>query len=326
MKNQNAAGHLTALFTVIIWGTTFTATKLLLGHFTAIEILFMRFALGYLALAAASVPERLARKERPRRTLRQELYFAAAGLTGVTIYFLMENNALNYSLASNVGIIVAISPLFAALFSSFFLKEEKVSARFFIGFAVSMSGIVLVTLNGNFVLRLNPAGDVLAASAAIVWAIYSVIQKKIQAFGYTVIALTRKTFFYGIIFMIPVMCVKGFHPDPTVLINPRVIFPVLYLGLGASAVCYATWNYSLHILGALKVSAYIYLIPFVGILFAGLVLKEKITPAALAGVVLIMFGLYLSERSFRKAKPDQDAVPVPAAAETVMADEGTDRE
>lgn len=300
MNNRNVLAHGVALVTILIWGTTFVATKILLEHFSPVEILFIRFVLGYAALACVSIPEYISKKKQPARTLRRELYFAAAGLTGVTLYFLLENIALTYSFASNVGIIVAIAPIFAALFASLFLEGEKITVRFFLGFVVAISGIILVSLNGKIALALNPLGDILAALAAIVWAIYSVIQKKIQAFGYSVIVLTRKTFFYGLIFMIPALAKMGFNPDIHILSEPEVFLPFLYLGIGACAVCFATWNFALHVLGAMKTSAYIYLVPFVDILFAARILKEKITWAAIAGTLLILSGLYLSERRSRR--------------------------
>lgn len=308
MKNKNILAHSVALVTIIVWGTTFVATKLLLEQFSAAEILFIRFILGYAALACVSIPDLLSNKNKPVRTFRQELYFAAAGLTGVTLYYLLENIALTYSTASNVGIIVAIAPIFAALFASYFLVGEKISGKFITGFVIAFSGIILVSLNGKFVLRLNPAGDILAALAAVIWAVYSILQKKIQAFGYSVIVLTRKTFFYGLVFMIPALAIMGFDPDLHALAEPEVIAAFLYLGVGACAVCFATWNFALHVLGAMKTSAYIYLVPFVDILFASWILKERITPAALIGTLLILSGLYLSERRTQPVKKITAAV------------------
>lgn len=78
------SGHLCALVTILIWGTTFLSTKVLLDSFTPVEILFTRFLLGYLALLLIR-PRRL-----PSGGPRRELWFAAAGLCGVTLYFLLE--------------------------------------------------------------------------------------------------------------------------------------------------------------------------------------------------------------------------------------------
>ena len=97
-------GHIAAFFTIVIWGTTFIATKVLLRVLTPVEILFCRFFLGYLILWLVT-PKGLRLDNR-----RQEFYFMAAGLLGVTLYFLLENFALTLTLAANVGVIIAIAP------------------------------------------------------------------------------------------------------------------------------------------------------------------------------------------------------------------------
>ena len=80
MKNPQATGHLSALVTILIWGTTFISTKVLLVAFQPVEILFIRFVLGLIALILVC-PHRL-----KGTTPRQELTFAAAGLCGVCLY------------------------------------------------------------------------------------------------------------------------------------------------------------------------------------------------------------------------------------------------
>lgn len=109
MTRSDAAGHLAALVTVLIWGTTFISTKVLLAAFAPVQLLFLRFVLGWLALQAVC-PRRLR-----GTTRRQELTFAAAGLCGICLYYLLENIALTYTLASNVGVIISAAPFFTAL-------------------------------------------------------------------------------------------------------------------------------------------------------------------------------------------------------------------
>ena len=186
--NKEIAGHLSAVITILIWGTTFISTKILLISFTPIEILFYRFGIGLIALTVV-FPHRM-----KGTSIRQEMMLAGAGLCGVTLYFLLENIALTYTLASNVGVIISVTPFFTALLSHWFLDNEKLRANFFIGFVVAMSGIVLISFNGSMVLKLNPTGDWLAVLAAIVWAVYSVLTKKISRFGYNTIQTTRKMY------------------------------------------------------------------------------------------------------------------------------------
>ncbi len=81
-ENNSATGHLAAFVTIFVWGTTFISTKILLETFTPVEILFLRFMLGYLVLWLVK-PHFL----RPGQK-GQEKYFIAAGLCGVTLYYL----------------------------------------------------------------------------------------------------------------------------------------------------------------------------------------------------------------------------------------------
>ena len=110
-RKKEITGHVFALISIFIWGTTFISTKILLEAFSPIEILFLRFTIGFAVLLAV-YPHRLKVKER-----KQELYFAAAGLCGITLYYLLENIALTYTFASNVGVIISIAP-----FSRLFLR------------------------------------------------------------------------------------------------------------------------------------------------------------------------------------------------------------
>lgn len=293
-----AGGHAAAAVTIAIWGTTFISTKVLLRAFAPVEILFFRFALGFLALCLAC-PRRLRLSDR-----RQELWFAAAGLCGVTLYFLLENIALTFTLASNVGVIVAVSPLFTALLSQFFLRGERLRPGFFAGLAAALAGVLLITYNGSAVLELNPVGDLLALLAALVWSFYSVLTRRISAFGYGTVQVTRRIFLYGLLFMLPVLPFSGFRWAPERMTQPVNLLNLLYLGLGASALCFVTWNFALRRLGAVKTSVYIFLVPVITVFTSALILHERITALALVGTGLTMAGLFLSE--FQPKKKERD--------------------
>lgn len=294
MENKTTAGHLTALLTIIIWGTTFISTKLLLADFQPVEILFFRFVIGLLALLAV-FPHRL-----KGTTGKQELTFAGAGLCGICLYYLLENIALTYTMASNVGIIISVAPFFTAILSRLFIKEEKLRAGFFIGFAAAMTGIVLISFNGSK-LELNPIGDLLALLAALIWAFYSVLTKKISSYGYNTILTTRRTFFYGILLMLPALFFFDFKPDFSRFTNPVYLFNIIFLGLGASALCFVTWNVAVKLLGAVRTSTYIYMTPVITVIASVLVLHEKFTVLEGVGILFTLAGLFLSEsRLFTK--------------------------
>lgn len=294
MEQKTSIGHFTALLTIVIWGTTFISTKILLTDFQPVEILFFRFVIGFLALFIIN-PHCL-----KSVSLKQEITFIAAGLCGICLYYLLENIALTYTMASNVGVIISVAPFFTAILAHLFMKsEEKLRANFFIGFAVAMVGIVFISFNGSK-LELSPKGDILAILAAFVWACYSILTKKISSYGYPIIATTRRTFFYGILFMIPALFFFDFDVRFTRFTNSTYLLNILYLGLGASALCFVTWNFAVKILGAIKTSVYIYMVPVITVATSVIILHEQITVLSGAGTLLTLVGLFLSESKIGK--------------------------
>ena len=291
MKEANGIkGHISALITILIWGTAFISTKILLLDFKPIEIMFYRFSIGLLVLMIA-YPRRLKWTNK-----KEELMFAAAGLCGITMYFLLENIALKHTAASNVGIIISVAPFFTALLANWLLDNEKPKANFFVGFMAAIIGISLISFNGITVLKLNPAGDLLALSAAIVWAVYSILLRKISQFGYNTIQTTRRIFCYGLVILTPILVLFQFEWGLERFTRPANIFNILFLGLGASALCFATWNFSVRILGAVKTSIYIYLVPVVTVVTSVIVLNEKITWMLALGAILTLAGLFISRK------------------------------
>ena len=261
MEHSNRTGHLLAFATTMVWGTTFVCTKVLLAAFEPIEILFFRFMLGGIALCAA-YPKRLRVRDK-----KKELLFFLAGLCGVTFYFLLENIALTHTLASNVGVIISVAPFFTALLSRIVFRVE-----------------------------INPIGDLLAVGAAFVWACYSILTKKISTYGYKTVQTTRRIFFYGLLGILPILPFFKFELGLHRFLTPIYTANLLFLGLGASALCYVTWNVAVKVLGAVKTSVYIYLVPVVTVVTSILILHEKLTIVSLVGTVLTLLGLIVSER------------------------------
>jgi drug/metabolite transporter (DMT)-like permease len=128
--------------------------------------------------------------------------------------------------------------------------------------------------------------------------------KKISSLEYNTVQFTRKIFFYGLLLLIPALNFFDFRLGLNRFASVPNLLNILFLGIGASALCYVTWNYAVSVLGAVKTSVYIYLIPIITIVFSALILHEKITLVAFFGVLLILFGLFISERK-AKAKVTQ---------------------
>jgi len=289
MMEKKWLGHIAALTCVSVWGFAFVALVILLREFSPLEILLFRFSLAAVALYLI-YPRRM-----ERTTWRQELLFAAAGLFGVTAFFLLQDFALLNTAASNVSLIVTVAPVFTVLLSWRFLNGDRPTGFFFLGALLAFCGIGLISFAGGaFVF--SPVGDLLALGAGFSWAVYCVFTKKVGGFGYHVIQTTRRIFLYGLLFALPFAIGMEFRLDLLRFSDPVNVAGMLYVGLGSSAACFVFWNFAVRQLGPAKTSVYIYFSPLVAVMGAVLVLGETITWLKGLGIVLTLLGLALSNR------------------------------
>lgn len=291
--NDRLKGHLLAIVVVIIWSTTFASTKILLRTFEPIEILVLRFAIGFLVLLAI-------RPKFHRLPLKKELYYLAAGVSGVTLYYMLENSALQFTTASNAGVIISTAPFFTAVLSHFILKgEERFKWNFFVGFVVALTGISLIMFNGTS-FSLNLAGDLLIVGAALSWAIYCVVLKKINEFEIPMIESTRRIFAWGLLFMIPIAFIRGLSFSLADVVTPLNLGNLLFLGVGACALCFIIWNTAVKLIGTVKANFYIYLTPVVTLIVSAIVLHEVITLRLIIGTMLTLCGVVVSELKWKR--------------------------
>ncbi|MEG1642104.1 MAG: DMT family transporter [Synergistaceae bacterium] len=154
----------------------------------------------------------------------------------------------------------------------------------------------MIVFNGHVVLKLNPIGDVLAICAALSFVSYSLLVRKIST-ELPLILVARKTVFYSLVSLVPLLFTPLIEWKPDVLAKPVVVAHLLFLGVLASSFCLVLWNRVIWSLGAVKANNMIYLSPPVTMLAAALFLHEHITVFAVVGAVLILFGVYVSQRS-----------------------------
>lgn len=129
--DRKTAGHILALLTIIVWGTTFIATKILLDYFSATQIMVLRFFISYIGLLLICI---LNRQFTLKHNWRDEVGIFLLSMSGVTIYYFFENTALSFTQASNVSILVAFAPIFTAILAHFFTKDEKLKKNIIFGF------------------------------------------------------------------------------------------------------------------------------------------------------------------------------------------------
>ena len=290
-SRSNLLYHLVAFITVAIWGTTFVSTKvLMLNELSPAHIFTLRFCIAYVLMLCFNHKRLFA------QSWQDEVKMALLGITGGSLYFMCENEAMNYTTTTNTSLIVCSCPLFATLLVRLVYRQtSRINALQLAGSLLAFAGMVIVVLNGRFVLHLSPIGDALAFMACISWAVYSLLMKSV-AIKYSAAFITRKVFFYGVVTILPYYLFESEIPSLNVLARPQVIGNLLFLGCLASMVCFLTWNWCIARLGAVKATNWVYFNPITTMLFASWVLGETITPYFLMGAACILVGMYVTER------------------------------
>lgn len=287
-------GHIAAIFTIFVWGTTYISTKILLRTFNPTEILLIRFIIGTAVLFL--VHPKLVKWQ----GWKTEAILALCGISGISLYYMFENVSLIYTSAANCGVIIALAPFFTALLLWILERNKSAFSRnFVIGFVLSISGVAILSFQGQK-FGFNPLGDLIALGAPICWSVYSLTSRNLAKLKLTLIASTRRMFEYGILFLLPGLLFTDFSISRADFTLENILH-LSYLSLIASALCFYTWNFATKTLGALKTGIYIYLTPVVTLVFSAIALKEGVTLLSIAGAMLALSGLILSEKGVKKS-------------------------
>jgi len=288
-RNSDFWFHVAALGMVAVWAISFLNTRVLLdAGMHPVEIFVARFAIAYVVLLALS---------RFRITfvkLKDELLLALCGMTGGSIYFIAENTALQYTLISDVAVIVCLAPLLTALIGAAFYRDERLSPRMAFGSVIAFIGTTMLAMRNGLVWGDSVLGDLLAVVAALSWAIYALVLKRLSH-TYSTLFITRKSFFYGVLTALPVLALTDSHTPVAILQQPAVWGNIVYLALVCSMAAYSIWNIAVRRIGAVRASNYIYLSPVISMIAAAWWFGERTNAIAYAGCALVLIGVILAQ-------------------------------
>lgn len=286
--NQKIKNHSFAFFTIFIWGITFISTKHLEQSFSALEILFVRYTIAYIVCWIIC--------PRPLKFtgLKSEAMLLLAAVSGSALYQYLENLSVVYTNPASVSFITAVAPLFTAVLAQKYL-DEKVTAKNIIGMLISIIGVFFICFGDSKALETGLLGDLIIFASIWLWAVYSIVIKKITELGFEQFQVTRRLFMYSLILMIPFMAFKPSHMDFSALSNPYLLMNFAFLGIFASALCFSTWNISVAKLGATTTSKYLFIMPLITLVAQSIYDKSGIGIAALAGMFITLSGIGVSE-------------------------------
>jgi drug/metabolite transporter (DMT)-like permease len=294
MSNSKLFTYIEALFAVIVWGASFIATKVALKEISPITIVWLRFTMGVVILGIAVAM----RRQFTLPDKREWMYFALLGFLGITFHQWLQSNGLQTSEAGTTAWIVSITPVFMALLGWFLLKENLGWTKS-LGILLAFIGVLVVISKGEIssisIGKFGAPGDILILISAVNWAVFSALSRRglksypaglmmfyVMAFGWL---------FTSVLFI----TTKSSAEINNLTFNGWM--GVAFLGIFCSGLAYIAWYDALKALTTAQTGVFLYIEPLVAVVVAFFILGEAIIPASLIGGAVILFGVWLVNKS-----------------------------
>ena len=291
--DQKLLTHGLLILISFIWAGSFIVVKTITTEIDPIDLGFLRF----LVATPLMLILLLSRGRDPRLTRKAIPSLIILGLTGVTFLYLFQFIGINLTNASTASVLINTNPIFIALLSAFFLPE-RFSVKKMLGILLSFLGVVVVVFsnlsNGSFTVNnLVLMGSIFVLLSALCWAIYSVVGKRMLKL-YDNLTITTYAFCLGTLFFPPFVLSDISIVFRTISVNGWL--SILYLAVGCSLFGYIGWYYALQRTEASKAAVFLNFIPIFTIMMSYF-LGEPITWFFLIGAILIIYGVYLTQKS-----------------------------
>ena len=283
--DKRRAGILFAIAVSVIWGLSFLSTKVAMSILPPMTLAVLRFAVAVVLL----LPLALVAREDLRIALRDLPLVALGGLSGVTVYFLFENNGIALITASESSLVIATIPVLTLLVDRAVFKTS-LKPRSYVGAILSFVGVALIVAPSLKRPSSSILGFAYMGGAAVCWVAYALITKPLSG-KYGGLNITFWQSFFGLVGCVPFALAESpawKAPSLAVALN------VLYLGLICSAAGYLLYIAAMRKLGAGTTSVFLNLVPVVSVAGAFLLLGERLGGLTLAGGAVAVGGVYLA--------------------------------
>ena len=290
--------YVVLILAVIIWGLSFVATKIALHSFPPFTLIFFRFSLGSFLFLMLMLREGF-----PRLTPQEHIKMFMVSLFEPGTYFVCETLGLQLTTAPKASLIIATIPAVVLVFANLILNERIVRQSLF-GIGASLAGIAVLIVGEphfNWSLGGHLLGDLLIFGAVLSASFYIIIARNLGK-EFTALEITSMQTFYGAFLFLP-----GFLWElPSMVwasINTHAIAALIYLTVFATAAAFLCYNHALTKIPAHKAAVFINGIPVVTSSGAFLLLNERLSPIQMGGGLLVLFGVYVTNRPSRRESP-----------------------
>lgn len=282
------------LVAIFFWAISFIATKVAVAAAPPLTVAGLRLIVSALCFVGWYA----VRGQWPKISGRPQLTaLFGLSLLGTGLHYGIQTIGLQYTTAANASIYATTGPIAIVLVAAF--MGERITLRKAGGITLALCGVLVVQgldLLLKFDLRGHLLGDLLVFVSVFMWGVFTVFGKRVaEEVGPE--AMIGVTTIIGAIWMIPVAGVElSVRSFALAAISPKAWLAIAFLGVTCSFLGPLLYFVALKHAQAQKVGVYLYAIPPLTYVFAGLFLKEPIGVNLLIGSVLVLGGVYLTER------------------------------
>lgn len=283
------------IFSVILanvfWGITYVIFKYANESFDPIAIIFARLLISIPFLFTfAFLTGRMMRFRKG-----DFKWFLLMSVFEPFIYFFGESFGLSMVSSTVAAIIISTIPLFVPIVA-FFILNERLSVTNIIGLFISFAGVIMVVMASEGRLAGNIKGIMLMFLAVFGAVGYTIIAKRLLD-HYNGIFITAWQSTLGFLFITPVFLTLELPTMDFAAVKTSSLWALLYLGVFGSGICFILFTTGIRELGASKANVYANLVPVVAAILSFFILKEAMPAMKILGIVVVLSGLLLSQRS-----------------------------
>ena len=281
-----------AMLAAIIWSGNFIIAKALDNKVPPFSLSFYRWLIASLIILPFAFNQFRSQWKLVKQSWQ---YLFWVSLTGIALFNSLVYIGAHYTSAINLALIgTTSSPIMAVILAAIFLKE-RIGWMKLAGMILCSMGVLFLLLKGNLenIISLHfSTGDLWMLLAGFSFAVYNTLVKKKPA-GISPVNFLFVIFLWGTIILLP-FYIWEFNHYPAVEFNSNIVLSVLYLGIGASVICFLLWNMAIGKLGAGRTALFGNLIPVFSSIEAAIILQEKFTWIHITSMLIIFAGIVLA--------------------------------
>jgi len=286
--------YLKLIGSVIFWGGTWIAGRILAGDMTPYSAAFLRFFFATIFMFFIACRST---GKKPSCSREDILPLAFLGLTGVFMYNILFFNGLQTVTAGRAALIIAATPTFIALGSALIFKE-KFNLWKTAGFILALTGVSTIIGHGNPISIITEGtsyGDLCIIGCVISWAAYSLAAKPVMKRINPIETVFWSCLFGSIMLLIPAM----FNGLLSEIINASFVdyTCIIYLALLGTSLGFSWYFEAIQEIGPSKTGIFINLVPVTAVALGAIMLGEPVDLFLITGGALTIFGVWLTNRN-----------------------------